>query len=170
MTKEKYEGLPPYRKPKVKAAAEQRYRELATAENEAAHGRAATEKAAEEANFKQEAEKRNKVGNFIAQKGNQALLEASLAFLKPYSLILGPLQKEDGGKFKQQYCAVFPSVRFPSIPASERFFFVFDSETDRHPASVAHLAPGTFEVTKPKSTRKNVKFVFRYHCTLGYPL
>lgn len=127
MSKEKYTSLPPFRKPKVKAAAEARYKEKAAAQNQAAEDKAAAAAAAEEANFKKEAEKRKTVGDVIAKKGNEALLGASPAFLKPYSLILGPLKREGTGGFKGRYCAVFPSVRFPSIPASERFFFVFDA-------------------------------------------
>ena len=54
----------------------------------------------------------------------------------------------------------FFQVRFPSIPANERFFFVFDSETAKVPLYVAHLSPGAFDVSKPKSARKE-QFVFR---------
>ena len=58
---------------------------------------------------------------------------------------IGSLKLEgEAGKFgADRHCMVFPSVRFPSIPPSERFFFVFEDEKAKKPMLVMHLIPGT---------------------------
>ena len=66
-----------------------------------------------------------------------------------YSLQFGVLKSEQA-KFQPKLCAVFPSVRFPSIAPQERFFFIFADESARAPEIVMHLMPGSFECAKPK--------------------
>ena len=59
---------------------------------------------------------------------------------------IGSLKLEgEAGKFgADRHCMVFPSVRFPSIPPSERFFFVFEDEKAKKPMMVMHLIPGNY--------------------------
>jgi hypothetical protein len=173
MPKEKYEALPPFRKPKIKAAAQAKHKEMAGAKNAVALAAAAAEQAKLDEAAAKEAEKRIVVGDYIAKNGNSCLLSASPSFLKAYSVHAGPLKQEgfgsssggSGGGFTKgatsQYCMLFPSVVFPSIPPAEKFFFIFESEQSKRPSTVLHLIPGEYEVAKPGKARQGQKHCFR---------
>ena len=160
MTKEAYMAAPPFRRGQLKKKAEAKHKEKAAAANTDIEAAAAAKAAEAEKQAKAEAQKRMQVGEYIAKNGNSALLGANKSFLEKYCLEMGPMKIETKSGWESKFCAVFPSVRFPSIPANERFFFVFANEKAAKPEDVVHITPDS-ECNKPKSARKGHKFVFR---------
>lgn len=174
MDKAKWASLPPFRLPAVKKAAMQRWVEEAEAENTRREQAWAKTKADAHAALKKSADSRLAIGQFIAEKGYEALLMGSQRILEETAIMHGPLKETTGmgwnGKTTRQppvacafllfsdrwlvipdkYCMVWPAVRVPNIPPGDKFFFLYSKKGAAKPDRVAYLQPGKFKVAKSK--------------------
>ena len=121
MDKGKWAALPPFRKPMVKKAAMQRWVDEAEAENTRREQAWAKSKADAAAALKKSANSRLAIGQFIAEKGYEALLMGSQRILEETAIMHGPLQETTGMGWNDKYCMVWPAVRVPNIPPGDKW-------------------------------------------------
>ena len=148
--KAKYDTSPPFKQPMLRKKAKAAWEEAQKAENVRRERTWKETKAKNARKLKQNADSRIAMGQFIAEKGYEALLMGSQKILQSTSIMHGPLDETTGMGWNNRYCMVWPAVRVPNIPPGHKFFFFYKDKGASKPERVAFLKPGNFKCSKNK--------------------
>ena len=154
MDRAKWDSLPPFRKPMVRKAAAQRYKDKMEAQNRANALEWSKRKDAKASALTGAADQRIKIGQIIAKKGFVALLAGAQSAMEPTSAIAGPLM--DG--HSSCYGMVWPGVRVPNVTEHDKFLLIFKKAGATKPEKVMHLRAGKFTMKRVKGKGKKPCF------------